>query len=235
MTLEVDMSNTFNATVCGVIQESANLRRFILELNDNFKFKVGQYVQLAIPLSDPLSENYHEVRSYSIASVPNFDNRIELCIKRQENGKISNYLFDQVKIGDVIEARGPLGNFEVEHDSSDEVCFISNDVGIAPMKAMVEDLLENGYQKKVTLISGDNCDNHSLYTSEFEKLQKHFSNFSYLRTDDDKMHSLYRNKFGDGHACDFYLCGHESNIHEIKTRLNSLGYKDDHIHAESWG
>jgi ferredoxin-NADP reductase len=229
------MGNTYNVTVCGLMQESSNLRRFTLEFDKAFDFHVGQYVQLLIPLNDPLNENFSEARSYSIASVPNFNNRIELCVKRQENGRVSNYLFDEVKIGDVIEARGPLGSFEVETNSNDEVCFISNDVGIAPMKAMLEDLLESGHDKKITLISGENCDHKTLYASEFQKLQKHFPNFSYLKSDDRDLHDLYQSKYRDGHACDFYLCGNESNINEIKVKLQTLGYADSKIHAESWG
>jgi CDP-4-dehydro-6-deoxyglucose reductase len=69
------------------------------------EFVPGQYIELWQPDAPSMS------RAYSIANTPDGNPGVELHIRRVEGGRFTNWAFSQMKIGDHIQARGPLGNF----------------------------------------------------------------------------------------------------------------------------
>src|SRR5262249_15470849 len=59
------------------------------------------------------SDGYSAVRSYSIASAPNAEKRVELTVERLPNGEVSPYLTQELAVGDRLEVRGPIGGWFV--------------------------------------------------------------------------------------------------------------------------
>ena len=97
-----------------------------------FSFKPGQFVTLKLPIGGK------EVsRSYSISSSPSRPHCLELTVKRVPGGLVSNWLCDNVKLGDVLNARGPAGKFSCFNFPSRKVLFIGGGSGITPVMSML--------------------------------------------------------------------------------------------------
>ena len=99
-----------------------------------FQFNAGQYVNLI-----KASIN----RSYSIGNKPNVSNHLEFFIKKYENGLMSKYWFEEAKINDLLRVEGPLGSFFLRESKCKNIVFLATGTGIAPVKAMLESVIEN--------------------------------------------------------------------------------------------
>ena len=81
-------------------------------------------------------------RSYSISSSPNQRDSVELSVKREERGAVSRHIVDLWKVGNTVEAGGPVGKFTFNGTEADSVVLISAGVGITPMMCIARYLTE---------------------------------------------------------------------------------------------
>jgi CDP-4-dehydro-6-deoxyglucose reductase len=112
------------------------------------EFVPGQYVEIWIPGSAYLS------RAYSIANRPRNDGGIELHIHRVKGGRLSDWAFTQMKEGDRVLARGPLGHFTVRSAVDRPLLFIAGGTGFAPIKALIEQQLKLAPLREMQLFWG---------------------------------------------------------------------------------
>src|SRR5262245_43874535 len=102
-------------TVIALHDETAAARTITLEISDWPGHFAGQHVDVRLTASD----GYSAVRSYSIASAPNFERHVELTVERLPNGEVSPYLTQEVAIGDPLEVRGPIGGWFLAASGND--------------------------------------------------------------------------------------------------------------------
>ncbi len=112
------------------------------------QFIPGQYLELWLPQSDLLS------RAYSIASAPREDGAVEVDLRRVREGRFSEYAFERMKVGDVLQGRGPLGTFNVTSATESPLLFVARGTGFAPIKAMIEQQLALTPQRDIVLFWG---------------------------------------------------------------------------------
>lgn len=96
-----------------------------------FNYLPGQYINV-------IWQGVH--RSYSIANAPQYDNNLTLHIRREPEGLFSAYWFGSAKPNDLLRLEGPLGTFCLRPSSSTHLIFLATGTGIAPVKAMLEEL-----------------------------------------------------------------------------------------------
>src|SRR5215475_8729478 len=97
------------AKVLALRDETATARTIAFEVLDWPDHVAGQHVDVRLTAAD----GYSAVRSYSIASAPGSDKRVEITVERLPNGEVSPYLTQQVAVGDRLELRGPIGGWFV--------------------------------------------------------------------------------------------------------------------------
>src|SRR5260370_41299058 len=90
--------------VSALHDETPTARTITLEVPDWPGHVAGQHVDVRLTASD----GYSAVRSYSIASAPNSEGRIELTVERLPDGEVSPYLTREAAVGDRLELRGPI-------------------------------------------------------------------------------------------------------------------------------
>jgi CDP-4-dehydro-6-deoxyglucose reductase len=100
------------------------------------RFVPGQYV-------DVIAAGVR--RSYSLANAPRADTLLELIIKRYPGGVLSEYWFERAQVSDLVRLEGPFGTFflrgsEEDADAPDNLVFLATGTGIAPVKALLEEL-----------------------------------------------------------------------------------------------
>jgi len=93
----------------------------------NFHFLAGQYIQLIIK---------DERRSYSIANILDTYTGIELHVRKVINGVFSDYIFNDLKLNQLLRLEGPIGSFFVREGNS-PIIFLAGGTGFAPVKSMV--------------------------------------------------------------------------------------------------
>jgi ferredoxin-NADP reductase len=123
-----------SATVVGLRDETATARTIALAVRDWPGHIAGQHVDVRLTAPD----GYSAVRSYSIASAPNSDGRIEITVERLANGEVSPYLTKELLVGDDLELRGPIGGWFVwRRDQTEPIQLVAGGSGIVPLMAMI--------------------------------------------------------------------------------------------------
>src|SRR5580692_11649794 len=84
--------------------ETASARTLTLEVPDWPGHVAGQHVDVRLTAPD----GYSAARSYSIASAPNSEKRLDITVERFPNGEVSPYLTQELVVGDRLEIRGPI-------------------------------------------------------------------------------------------------------------------------------
>src|SRR5690242_3578674 len=121
-------------SVVALHDETATARTLTLKVPDWPGHVAGQHVDVRLTAAD----GYSAVRSYSIASAPSSDKRIELTVERLQNGEVSPYLTQQVVVGDELEVRGPIGRWFVwRPEQSGPIQLVAGGSGIVPLMAMI--------------------------------------------------------------------------------------------------
>src|SRR5579862_7783232 len=92
------------ARVLELIDETPHCRTIAFDVPGWQAHRAGQHVDVRLPAE----AGYQAQRSYSIASAPE-DGRLELTVERLDDGEVSPYLTDELRAGDEIELRGPIG------------------------------------------------------------------------------------------------------------------------------
>jgi CDP-4-dehydro-6-deoxyglucose reductase len=121
--------------------------KFRLPPTVSFTFLPGQYINL----------HYQGVvRSYSIANA-NIQDGIELHIRRVSNGTMSNLLFNDLAINTLMRLEGPIGTFFVREDER-PIIFLAGGTGFAPVKSMVEKLIQQNSKRDIHIYWGANSE-----------------------------------------------------------------------------
>jgi ferredoxin-NADP reductase len=120
--------------VVSLHDETTTARTIRVEVKDWPGHVAGQHVDVRLTASD----GYSAVRSYSIASAPDSDGRVELTVERLANGEVSPYLTQELAVGDRLELRGPIGGWFVWHtEQAEPIQLIAGGSGIVPLMAMI--------------------------------------------------------------------------------------------------
>src|SRR5215468_85028 len=121
-------------TVIALHYETATARTITLEVPDWPGHVAGQHVDVRLTAPD----GYSAVRSYSIASAPNPEGRVELTVERLPDGEVSPYLTQEVAVGDRLELRGPIGGWFVwRTEQTEPIQLIAGGSGVVPLMAMI--------------------------------------------------------------------------------------------------
>ncbi|MBM7367844.1 2Fe-2S iron-sulfur cluster-binding protein [Gordonia hydrophobica] len=167
----------FSGTVAVLDEIAPDVRRLVVDLDEPMDFNAGQYVQLNLPDGDD--------RPYSIANAPHERGRVELHIKRTENGAATaGWVFDRLAVGDVVTLSGPYGKFYFRPDRDKPLLLLGSGTGLAPLVSILKTVMaiedEDGeWEHEVVMYHGVALEN-GLYDREwFEQVADERDWFSY--------------------------------------------------------
>lgn len=131
--------------VGSIVAEAPGVKtiRLLPSSNDRllpFRFVPGQFLNVAFSIGGARMN-----RSYSISSSPNQREHLDLTIKREPRGAVSRHVVDLIKVGDLIEASGPVGKFTFSGTEAQSIVLISAGVGITPMVSITRYLTERSW------------------------------------------------------------------------------------------
>jgi ferredoxin-NADP reductase len=127
-------------TVAQLVKETARTTSLVLDVPGWAGHQAGQHVDLRLTAED----GYQAQRSYSIASAPE-DNYVVLTVERIDDGEVSPYLTEELRAGDALELRGPIGGYFVWEDKlGGPLVLIGGGSGFVPLRAMLRHYLATG-------------------------------------------------------------------------------------------
>lgn len=196
-----------------------------------FNYLPGQYIDLI----------YKGVRrSYSIANTQTVLAGIELHIRLIPNGEFSQLLRHESGIGQMVRIEGPKGTFFVRKSSS-PIIFLAGGTGFAPIKAMIEFLLENNIDRNINIYWGM-TGAEDFYSNLPYSWAEKYNNIRYVPvvSSEDEAWSGRRglvsqaviNDFPNLSAYHVYACGSPLMINSAKEMFVSCGLSPLHFYAD---
>ncbi len=214
-------------------------------------FQPGQYVTVVVELQP----GFYQQRQYSLSDAPNGkDWRISV---RRENalddnpaGAVSNWIHDNVQVGDALEVSQPFGDFAPALSGDGPIVLLSGGVGITPMVSVLNALASSGTPRKVVFAHAARKQSSVAHLRDIEvagqKLQQLKSHF-YLESGEEAELAGVSAKAGRMNAGElvvedpdladatFYLCGPLPFMQAQRSSLLAQGIPVEKIHREVFG
>src|SRR5579872_7442114 len=219
-------------------------------------YKPGQYVtfQLNIPgAGKPV------VRCYSLSDSPHHSDYYRVTIKKEPPppdrpdlppGLASNYFYECVKEGDILDVKAPCGNFFLDLGKEVPVVLVSGGVGVTPMLSMAHAIAAAGSGREVWFFFGARNRQEHIHKDEMLRLAAQHENIRlhvcYSRPDDqDKKGVDYHHEgrvtvdlFKEllpSNNYDYFLCGNGAFMKSISDGLEAWGVPDKNVYFEAFG
>jgi len=231
--------------VIALHDETATARTIILEVPDWPGHVAGQHVDVRLTAAD----GYSAARSYSIASAPNVDCRIELTIERLPDGEVSPYLTQELTVGDPLELRGPLGGWFVwRANQTEAIQLIAGGSGIVPLMAMIRSRTSAGNPAPFRLLYSVREPAAVFYREELQALSGRDSadsvTYAYTRAAPKNWPRppgridaalIESAAWTSNLAPTCYVCGPTSFVESAASLLIASGHSPDKIRTERFG
>ena len=245
------MPDFHTLTISDVRQETADCTSIAFEvpdsLQDVFAFKQGQYLTLETTI-----EGERVRRSYSLCVSP-LDGEHRVAIKQVPNGKFSTYANNSIRIGDSIAVMPPTGKFFTNlsaNQSKSYVAFAAGS-GITPILSIIKTTLQVEPQSTFQLFYSNKDVPSIIFKEEIEALKNKYLNrfvchyfFSRQkigaplfagRLTKSKLNQLCSSVLDVNAVDEFFICGPESMIFDLKEGLEKNNVDTKKIHFELFG
>lgn len=208
-------------------------------------FRAGQYLSLKVNIN-----GIEITRPYSIASSPGDAGKgfYELTIRKEENGFLTSYIWDNWKVGTKIESSGPEGFFYFDRlRDSKQIVGIAGGSGITPFRSIAKTIIEGVIDAKLTLLYGSSDEEDIIYYNEFKELEKKFPDklkvvyilscevLSLEGCEQGFITSDIIRKYCDTGSTSFFLCGPQIMYNFVEKELAQFKVPSRRIRREAFG
>src|SRR5690625_1222466 len=183
-------------------------------------------------------------RSFSMVSAFAFGNMVDLYVKRIPNGWFTNVVLDKLQPGDKLELSLPHGEFYYRADDWKPMVFIATGTGIAPVRSVLESLLDDEDCPPVSLYWGMRTEKDLFLQEELESWVDRLCEFRYepvLSRPSEQwkgrrgyVQEVLKEDITDASELAFYLCGSPEMISDVRKLLIQQGADPDYIYSDSF-
>jgi ferredoxin-NADP reductase len=114
-------------------------------------------------------DGYQAQRSYSLATAPE-EELLTLTVERLDDGEVSPYLVDELRVGDQLELRGPIGGYFVWQEAlGGPLLLLAGGSGIAPLRAIVRHRAAAGSTVPARLLYSSRSLDEVIYRDELAR------------------------------------------------------------------
>ncbi|MET9761067.1 globin domain-containing protein [Streptomyces sp. NPDC006372] len=195
-----------------------------------YPFLAGQYTSLETPWWPRIW------RHYSFASAPRSDGLLSFHVKAVPAGWVSNALVHRARPGDIIRLGPPVGSMTVDHTTDSGLLCLGGGTGIAPIKAMVEDVAEHGGRRSVEVFYGARTDQDLYDIDTMLRLQQSHPWLSVRAIIDQLAHQQLPDAvraYGPWNEYVAYLSGPPGMIRSGVDTLRDIGIPSERIRHDS--
>jgi len=205
-------------------------------------FTAGQYVQLR---SQPYDDHDAVLRNYSIASPSSSNSSIDLMIRRVPGGICTVWIFDKLKVDDVISFTAPFGRFRLSASNA-PILFVAGGSGMGPIYAILRDMLEKGIQRKAWYFFGALTQKDLFLLEELQTFTRSLPDFTFIPAISNEpadsswngerglVTDVLARHFPDCSAFEGYLCGSPGMISACRKVLIANKMPVEHIFYDTF-
>ena len=154
------------AEVVEVVAETARVRSLALRVPAWPGHRPGQHLDIRLTSDD----GYQAQRSYSIASGPE-DPRVTITVEKIDDGEVSPYLVEELRVGDRVEIRGPIGGyFTWTATDGGPLLLIGGGSGVVPLMAMLRHRGASAATVPAALLYSSRTYDDVIYRAELERI-----------------------------------------------------------------
>jgi len=162
-----DASRDNRLICCKVTIETSDAKSYVFApmTPARLAFLPGQYMNFSFNIGDEPME-----RCYSIASAATNEARIAITVKRVAGGRVSNWLFDHMRVGVIVRASDPLGAFTPTAAKAPKILLLSAGSGITPVMSMLRTVEALGADTDIVFLHAARRLDDVIYRNELEHL-----------------------------------------------------------------
>ena len=228
------------ATVDAVVDETPATRTLTLAVPDWAGHRAGQHLDVRLTADD----GYAAERSYSIASAPG--EPLAITVQRLENGEVSPYLTEELRVGDVLELRGPIGGYFVWEPSDDSpLMLIAGGSGVVPLRSMLRHRQLTGSDVPARLLYSARTWPDVIYRSELDQYRDGVRVIWTLTSSQPPGWTGYSGRVNAAMLTETawpagqhplaFICGPTTFVEAVAENLLGLGYPPERVKTERFG
>ncbi|MCH2159829.1 MAG: FAD-binding oxidoreductase [Oleiphilaceae bacterium] len=233
-----------NLEVTEIFQETPSTKTFRVRSARGAlpPFQAGQYINLFVNI-----DGVETARPYAISSCPTHRDYYDLTVKIVKGGFVTNYLLNDVEVGQTFSATSPIGTFyynPIIHGK--KLVFLAGGSGGAPARAMIESVLSRGVDADFYLVYGNSFAEDVIFQDTFRALAQKHENFHVMEVisrPEEGYEGLTGYLTGEliNEAVSgvdevmFYVCGPTPFNDFCKSELKALSVADKRIRIECNG
>lgn len=230
--------------VSEIRQETKSTKTLRFVAKDGFlpPFQAGQYINIFVEAG-----GIRTSRPYSISSPPTQLGYYDITIRSVEDGFVSSYFLDEVRVGDELAGTSPSGYFchnPLFH--GEDLVFLAGGSGITPFMSMIREVAERGLSRRIHLIYGSQDPEDVIFHDELKEITGRHKNISlrmvistppkgYVGLTGFITSELIKDVIGDISSKTFYVCGPEGMYDFSLKELAKLDIKNRRIRTEVYG
>lgn len=217
-----------------VIPETRDAVSIVLDVPpssaERFGYKSGQFLTLLVSVNGQAHR-----RCYSMSSSPALGEDLQITVKRDRDGVVSNWLNDTAAPGDQLPALPPEGHFVLHHSDRELIAFAGGS-GITPVFSLLRTALMSG-KRATRLFYANRSRDAVIFDDALASLEtRHADRFVlHHHLDDDSgfvTHGDVEAFVRDAADADVYICGPNGFMDIVRTALSAAGLPAERLHVE---
>jgi ferredoxin-NADP reductase len=228
------------AKVRAVTAETASVRTITLDVPDWPGHQAGQHLDIRLTAED----GYVAERSYSIASAP--DEPVAITVERLEDGEVSPYLTDELRAGDDLELRGPVGGyFTWDPEDGGPLLLLAGGSGVVPLRSILRHRERTGGTVPARLLYSSRTLDDVIYRAELDQPARGVEVIHTLTRHQPPGWPGYARRVDAALLAEVawppagmplaYICGPTSFVETVSQALVQYGYPPERVKTERFG
>lgn len=231
---EVEQGPYHELEVARIIEETHDSRSIVLAipeaLRDTYAYRAGQFLTFHVVV-----DGHPLVRCYSLASCPETETEHKVTVKRVEEGRVSNWFHDVLKVGDPLQVMKPAGHFCLTGRTAPIVLFAGGS-GITPVISLMKAALATT-ARDVVLVYANRDERSVIFQGEIAALAERYGErVRVVHRLDDRDGFLTvesaRSTIAAAAEADFYVCGPSAYMDVVERALELEGVAAERIFIE---
>ena len=199
-------------------------------------YRAGQYVRVAVQIGSAIFR-----RCYSLTSSPE-EKDMAITVKKVFRGRVSNILVRRIKVGDVLSVEDPMGEFVLpaNHPYDKRYIMIAGGSGIAPVFALIKDMLAKNEQADITLLYTNRTTSDVIYRKSLDHMEKYYKGFTvkyfYTRQGGRRQRlltpALVLDQIADPGDTFVYICAPQGLTRKMVSAFDESGIPESRVSVE---
>lgn len=225
-------------------QVAADAWNNVFEKPENFVYEPGQFLEVDLKHAD--QDDRGETRWFTMSSSPT-ESQIMITTRHVDKASSFKNAFFNLKAGDSLEAKGPMGDFTLPQDPKTELVWIAGGIGVTPFRSQMKFLVDNQeLDRKITLIYSNRTQADVAFSQLWAKANNEMPYFTFVQTLVDEVpkgwggetglvdEAMIKRAVKDIANKHFYVSGPEPMVQAFHEKLIGMGIPEDHLHQDEF-